>query len=336
MEKHKYDELQKRIMSTSGWDEAVDYLENYIKNNPDSLEAYLIRGELHLEMGDFQKALNDLEKVIRIDTNIAQSYFSRGMLYANSGDNNKALNDFSKAIELDENYIEAYSNRANMYLKLKEVQKAINDCTKAIELMPSDNESPEPYYNRGLAYMNINKAEKALEDYCKVIELAPDNAEAYAKRGLIYSGFGRTQEAINDYEKFLQLDPDNKNAYLVKDELNNLKSGKTVETVENNKEPVNKELRLLLICSAICFFIGTIMGASSGNVLMGMWFGLGSGVALSFFPDIPGIFRIAYREEGFEGFVEALKSTFIGGGIWFVIFMIAGPIGFIIRFIKMR
>ena len=64
-----------------------------------------------------------------------------------------------------------------------------------------------------------------------------------------------------------------------------------------------------------------------------MWFGLGSGVAFSFFPDIPGIFRGFYREEGFFG---AVKSTFIGGGIWFVIFMVAGPIGFIIRFIRTK
>jgi len=109
-----------------------------------------------------------------------------------------------------------------------------------------------------------------------------------------------------------------------------------VETrlTKGNKVPINKEQITLIICSVIGFVIGTIIGSGKGNVILGMWFGIGGGVALGFLPAIPGIFKIAYREDG--GFFEALKSTLLGGGIWLIIFMVAGPIGFIIRFIKSK
>jgi len=88
------------------------------------------------------------------------------------------------------------------------------------------------------------------------------------------------------------------------------------------------ERKLLFIFSGFGFVIGSIIGVANGIVLIGMWLGLGGGVALAFLPDIPGIFKSAYSQ---QGFIEALKTIFVGGVFWFIIFMIAGPIGFIIR-----
>jgi len=359
MNNQKYEELQKQAWEMSKGVDAIDYLCDYIEKNPNLPEAYLVRGEILGYFELFEKAIIDFEKVIEIDPNIPQTYYGRGTVYAKSGnDYNKALDDFNKAIALDINYAAAYVNRGNIYLKLGKFQEAINDCNKAIELETDNSkEAFLPYYNRGLAYMNLGEPEKAFDDYNKVITLAPENTpentEAYAKRGLLYSQLGKPQEAIrdyekfleldrqrmaageslsnNDYEKFLELDPDNKIAKLVRDELARLKRGRPAK---GNKVPINKEQITLIICSVIGFVIGTIIGSGKGNVILGMWFGIGGGVALGFLPAIPGIFKIAYREDG--GFFEALKSTLLGGGIWLVIFMVAGPIGFIIRFIKSK
>jgi len=329
MNNQKYDELIKQTLATGGWDAAVDFINDCIEKDPNSIEAYLVRGEIYLEMEEFQEALADFDKVISIDPNIATVYFDRGVLYAKSDDKYKALDDFNQAIKLDANYTGAYANRANIFLKLEKLQQAIDDCNKAIEISPDE---VLPYYNRGIAYMNTGEIAKALNDYNKVVELEPENAEAYTRRGSANQELGNIQEAIADYEKALEIDSDCANAELIRDALKELKSGTTPSDDENYEvKQLKKEMKILLICSAVGFILGTIIGAGSENVFAGMWFGIGIGGALNFIPEIPGIFMRGFRS---EGCVEALKTTFVGGLIWVVIFMVAGPIGLLVRVIK--
>ncbi|MDR1858907.1 MAG: tetratricopeptide repeat protein [Treponema sp.] len=344
----KYDDLWdqlRRGYEERGWDEtdAIKFLDNRINETSNFLEAYLIRGELYLEMENFQQALDDLEKVIRIDPNIAESYFSRGMIYARLGGNvNKALDDFSKAIELYDaescvclEYAEAYVNRGNMYLKLKNYQQAINDCTKAIEELSMDDRV-EPYYNRGLAYMKIGEVSKAFDDYNKVIQLDPKNAEAFGKRGLINSGLGNIQEAINDFEEFLRLDPNNTNAKLVRDELEKLKKG-DASSFDDSQEILilKKELKFILIGSIIGAIAGGIIAVLFGREGLGLeglvflWPLIGCGGSISL---VPSFFRMG-RDIG--GSIDSGKGGIIGGVLgfflWYFLSGVAGIIWPLIR-----
>ena len=323
-----YNDLFEKIKSEcDSPDAALSYLDACIKQKPDYFEAYLVRGELYLGIGEFEKALNDLNTAIKIAPSVAHSYHSRGNLYGMKGDVNKAFDDFNKAIECDANLLGAYVGRSSMYLRKKEFQKAIDDCTRAIEI--SQDESVEAYFNRGLAYVSMEEYAKALDDYDKVIELAPENAEAYGKRGYINSELGNDEEAISDIEEFLRLDPDNKNAQLAKDLLQELKSGASSSSYE--LEIAKKERKTLLICSAIGFFLGTIFGAAEGSVLMGMWFGTGVGAGISLIVFIPRLFMNVFREEGIK---EAFKVAGIGSAVWFLLFMFAGPITLLVRVLK--
>jgi len=332
-----YQDLLKLVHSKceeGGFEAGFDYIDNFIKENPNSYEGYLIRSEMNIEMEAFENALDDAEKAIKINPRKAILYNNRGYIYVKSGgDINKALSDFNKAIELNPNFVNAYCNRANVYMKKRELQKAIADCTKAIEISP---ESMEPYYDRGLAYMNIGETAKALDDYNTVIKLAPENAETYAKRGYIHSELGNKQEAIRDFEEYLKLDPNGNNAELARGALEELQNGD--ESTSFEVFQAKKELKTLLICSIICFILGAFFGLVGERILVGMWFGIGFGVCISFVPIMPGVFKTSFkqkREHGLiEAFCEACKILILSCLIGFVLFMIAGPIGFIVQTVK--
>jgi len=335
MDRKRYEDLETQTISVyddDGIDAAIEHINNRIKENQNFVEAYIVRSQIYSIQGDFQKTLKDLEKAITLDPKEPESYFMRGMAYFKLGDRDKAFNDFNKTIELNADHAAAYSNRANMYLKMREFQKAISDCTKAIELSPAD--CLEAYYNRGLAYVSIDETEKAFEDYNKVIELDPENAEAYFKRGFIHSQLGNAQEAIFDFEKALEIDPNNKKAELTRKALEELRSGKSIHSDENYEVVTEKkELKILLICSAVGFVFGTITGLVNGDAFLGMWLGIGIGGAISFLPEIPGIFMGWFRK---EGFIAAIKGTALGGAIWLAIFVIGGPIALLVRVIKKK
>jgi len=308
MGKSKYNNLLVQVMSVhdrDGIDASIDYLDNCIENNPNFLEAYIIRGTLFLESdGDLGKALKDFEKAIMIDPDEQESYLQRGIIYAKAGDVSKAFSDFSKTIELDANNAAAYSNRANMYLKMKEPQKAISDCTKSIEL---SHDNFETYFNRGLAYANMGEFTKAIKDYDKVIELIPENTEAYYKRGRLYSQLdnenevihyspsNNKQKAIRDYEKFLELDSTNANAALVRSELDILKNGK-VSGANKGISTLNTEIKKHLIIMIIGAVIGGFLG-----------FKIGQGIETS---SIVFAFVLAFLGIGLGPFLEAVKKYF--------------------------
>ena len=67
MKKRKYDELSKKLVpiaNESGMDAAASFLENYIAEHPDSFEGYLVRGEMHELMGEFQQALDGIAQQV--------------------------------------------------------------------------------------------------------------------------------------------------------------------------------------------------------------------------------------------------------------------------------
>jgi len=121
----------------------------------------------------------------------------------------------------------------------------------------------------------------------------------------------------------------------------------TAEEVKAAKEKIENDLwwekrqkKIILICSAVCCGLGLIIGvvATSGNDVMagifwGIWIGTGIGGAIGYFPTIPHVFVQAMREEGFG---EALKNTLIGIFFFLIIFSLLGPIGLLIRVLRMN
>jgi len=321
MENKKYEEFKNEVISMLEKDSpntVLVYLNDNINKNPNFLEAYLVRGEIFTEKGDFQESLSDFDKVIKIDPYMPHAYYLRGLLYAKlKGDTDKAFNDFNKTIEIDNGFAAAYANRGNMYLKMGEFQKAIADCTKAIEIA---GDEMEPYFNRGLAYMNLEEPElaKALDDYNKVIKINPENAEAYAKRGLINQQFDNIQEAISDFEKFLELDPDNKNAKLVRDALKNLKKGKSIN---DDKPEFRKHLIIMIVGLVLLSVIGLMLSINTGywyvGLLIGVYFGIGIGpIGANFKNEFEGSGSIiwgAAKSRYYEaGFGAAVGQFFFG------------------------
>ena len=88
----------------------------------------------------------------------------------------------------------------------------------------------------------------------------------------------------------------------------------------------------LYICTAIGLVLGIIVCVAMWDDMEAMsigyiWIGIGFGVFLSKFFEI----RSEEGSDAFEGFFGKIRLLF-----WFTIFGIAGPIGFIIRFLQTR
>jgi len=177
---------------------AIEYLNNAIKLQPDSSEAYVNRGVAYGNLGQHQRAIEDYNKAIRLKPDSAAAYYNRGIAYADLGQHQRAIEDDNQAIRLKPDYADAYVNRGVDYVRLGQHQRAIEDYSKAIRLKP---DSAKAYYNRGNAYVRLGQHQRAIEDFNEAIRLKPDSVDAYNSRGIAYLLQGNNKLGCRDAQK---------------------------------------------------------------------------------------------------------------------------------------
>ena len=81
------------LTSASG----IDSLSETIKNNPNDLHAYNMRGAALAQAGKSEEALLDFNKAISLAPDSAAAYYNRGLLYQGEKQHEFAINDFTAA-----------------------------------------------------------------------------------------------------------------------------------------------------------------------------------------------------------------------------------------------
>jgi len=103
-----------------------------------------------------------------------RAYFNRGEVKIDLKDYDGAIADYTKAIELNPNNANTFINRAIGKVGLKDYDGAIADYTKAIELNPNDAIA---YYSRGYIKSFWGLDSEACQDIRKAQKLGVDVKE---------------------------------------------------------------------------------------------------------------------------------------------------------------
>lgn len=219
---------------------AIEILNNAIKQDPQSANAYVWRGTAKQRMGQFQEALPDYDQAVKLDPKNAWAlsgrgymyailkdntraladanaagdidpknpspYATRGVVYSELGDQARALDELNKSLKLDPKYLPATIGLGAVYNKQQDYEKAIGAYTKAVAVMPNNFGVRN---GRGFAYQNIGDNDRALADYNEVIKLNPRFTRTYVNRGRIYIDKGDFDAAINDFDVALRQAPGN-------------------------------------------------------------------------------------------------------------------------------
>ncbi len=152
-----------------------DYLNQVILHLTDEINRsdcpsnhYFLRGNAHLDLGEFAQAARDYEEAIRLDP-----------------DNPVHRNNLGIALRYMEQFAEA-----------------IQAYSRAIELDPAYRDA---YTNRGVAFADTGDLESAVRDFGRAINIDPEFWFAFSQRGLALWGLGRRSEAEADYERVREL-----------------------------------------------------------------------------------------------------------------------------------
>jgi tetratricopeptide (TPR) repeat protein len=173
-----------------------------------SAQAWLEKG---YKATDINEQFRYFNMAISLKTDFADAYLARGAVSAERGDFNSGIDDFNEAIVIDKNHPEAYYNRSMAYYRLRLLDKAIEDSTTAISINPDFD---LPYIAKGLALKEKGDIESAIISFTTAIKLNPSNYKTYLNRGDLYRNKNELERSISDYTEALIINQDCGLAYL--------------------------------------------------------------------------------------------------------------------------
>lgn len=117
---------------------AVDYFNNALNLNPQSVETYYALGMYYQENEEYNKAIEAYTTLLKIDPKFKYAHFNLGyihLVYLQVYD--VAIKHFTDAINVDKNYAEAWYNRGYSYELRGDVMNARKDYQQAVMIKPN-------------------------------------------------------------------------------------------------------------------------------------------------------------------------------------------------------
>ena len=146
-------------------DRAIHDYTRVIELEPDSVNAYLLRGLAYLRKGHGEGLLAEINRLALRYTGLGKPKDSKAL--------KRAIDDFSSVIELDPRVAAAYSYRAEAYRLMGMIDEAIRDSTTAIQLRGDQKSTAYAYATRAEIYRRLGQNELYKADFRKSIELDP-------------------------------------------------------------------------------------------------------------------------------------------------------------------
>ncbi len=159
-----------QLMENGDFSTTVDILQEFLENNPTSLEGWYNLGYALSEIDKEEDAIKAYDEALAIDNMIFEIWFNKANVLYNLGDFGKARECYERAVELNPDDAEAWNNLGNCYSRLTEGEKAIEAYTRAVAAKP---DYAEAYYNKANAHFIEEQDEQAIVYAETAVRLKP-------------------------------------------------------------------------------------------------------------------------------------------------------------------
>ena len=122
----------------------------------------------HLVEGELQAAVQLLSDIIDLEENFLLAYVARGRIFLDLGDYARAMSDFTIAHEASPELPEPQLAIGDLYFSRKDYARAIQYFNGALSVMP---ENAMAYCRRGISRYYEHNYERALTDLARALEL---------------------------------------------------------------------------------------------------------------------------------------------------------------------
>ncbi len=171
-------------LDNKAWYKAIEELSYLALFKSNTSVFYDLKGLVHLEMEEIDKAATSFRQAINLDPNNAMAWFNLSKVSQHYKDYATSLDFLNKAIGLVPSFSNAYFERALVKKKLGDITGAIADYSIIID-REGANFLPA-YFNRAICYKKTGKLTAALNDLEVVLFHNPNDPMTWKVRGNIH------------------------------------------------------------------------------------------------------------------------------------------------------
>mgnify|MGYP006268780765 CR=1 FL=1 len=191
-------------MELEQYNQALFDFNQAIREAPDDFEAYCLRGRLYQLMGNFRQAEEDLEQAENLAPQSPWPPYYLAVIYEDLGREAEALTLADQAIERDGSQARLYNLRGELFLDAGNFKEAVQDFTTAVRLDPH---YPDAYDNLGDLHRKQGNYERAISYYNQAIDHNPNHDDALYHRGFVFSLQDKYNAAERDLKRSIEIRP---------------------------------------------------------------------------------------------------------------------------------
>jgi lipopolysaccharide biosynthesis regulator YciM len=200
-------------------DQAIEEFTRAVTLNSDTVETYVVLGNLFRQKGEIERAVRirqsiiarpNLERSVRL-----QALYDLGLDYRKGGLYNRATEAFQEVIKMDSEHVESLAQLVSLYEEIRDWENAYEALRRLDRLTRSDSRRVLAHYKteRGKELMAAGQLEQAEESLNQAMSVDKGCLDAYLHLGDLELARGRHRKALNIWRKAVRLEP--KHAHLV-------------------------------------------------------------------------------------------------------------------------
>jgi len=191
-------------------DDAIAFLDEAIRLQPNNLEVGVTLATLYIEKRDYQKAEDVLRVTLVSHTDVEAIHYSLGLILKEQGKIESALAQFNKVVQLDDTHVQGFYELAECCMELGFEDQAEPFYAKASKLDPDFS---EPALKLGDLYKKQGRENDAVIMYRHWIEMVynsidnfdPETSQLFREKALFVAGVMHDQGDMAEEAKFRQL-----------------------------------------------------------------------------------------------------------------------------------
>lgn len=192
-------------------DQALQYLEEVIRQTAQNEKALSAIGQIHLDAGRAETARPFLERAVAANPRLAEAWNNLGGVELAANNPRAAIRHYERAAELRAKAAYIWINAGQAYLKLGDTASAEERFRRALAADPADPEAPNQL---GLIAAQQGRTAEARDWFQKAITLRPDYAGAINNLGVLYLQMGKAGDAMAAFEYGISKAPREEVLYL--------------------------------------------------------------------------------------------------------------------------
>lgn len=176
-------------------------------------ETALSEGKKLLEANQTNKAVEALQQAVKLNPDSGEAYFNLGVAYALQEKENELLPVEKQEPTPTPPPVKKGKAKKDEPLVLTKSDKAFENAAKAYEKVVKKNPKDDyAFFNLGRAYNKINQDDKSEKALRQAVKLNPDNSEYQTEFGAILIKLAQYDEAVKVLKKVVDKDAENSHA----------------------------------------------------------------------------------------------------------------------------